>query len=363
MSETKEAEWQLLLSSVSEKVDLEATARSSGALLRRRSIRRAENLLRLALAYGPGGQSLRDTASWSKRQGIADLSAVALMYRLRDSAPWLEGIAGALLAHGVSQADAGAGRRIRLVDGSVLSSPGKGQDWRLHAVYDLEAQRFDSLELTPKTTAESLERITACSGDLILADRVFARPDGLAHLLDSGADFVVRMGQRSLRLEDEKGERFDLDAALDESSAQGVYDRPVKILNGSRKTWLPRPARLVILPKPPEAAEVSRKQALRSSQRCGSVSDPLSIKAAGFLMLITSLGTDEAEPDQLGSLYRSRWQIELAFKRLKSLIHIDRLPAKEPGLAKAWLLSHLIAAILIDDMSPLLRDSSPSAAP
>jgi IS4 transposase len=45
-----------------------------------------------------------------------------------------------------------------------------------------------------------------------------------------------------------------------------------------------------------------------------------------------------------------RWQIELAFKRLKSLLNIDRLPAKNPHLARAWLNAHLLLALLIDDM-------------
>ena len=79
-------------------------------------------------------------------------------------------------------------------------------------------------------------------------------------------------------------------------------------------------------------------------------------------MLITSLPPDEYPPDDLAAFYRMRWQIEIAFKRLKSLIHIDRLPAKEPRLAKAWLSAHLIIAILIDAITPQLRDSPPSAA-
>jgi IS4 transposase len=79
------------------------------------------------------------------------------------------------------------------------------------------------------------------------------------------------------------------------------------------------------------------------------------------LVLLTSLGTGDATPDQLLQLYRKRWQIEIAFKRLKSLIRFDRLPAKEPRLAKAWLCAHLILAIFIDAITPHLRDSPPSA--
>lgn len=63
--------------------------------------------------------------------------------------------------------------------------------------------------------------------------------------------------------------------------------------------------------------------------------------------------------EQLGELYRLRWRIELAFKRLKSLLRLDRLPAHDKDLARAWIFSHLIAALLIEDFSPVFRDPPP----
>jgi IS4 transposase len=361
---SSEGEWSSLLSLVSEAIDLEASARSSGALLRRRRIGSAEALLRLCLVYGPGGQSLSDTATWAGLEGVADLSKTALLYRVRDSADWLTTIAAALLAKRSSAVAAAAqrtwfGRRVRLVDGSSITAPGQGQDWRLHAVYDLGGQRFDQLELTAKSQAEALQRMTAVAGDLIVADRVYARPEGLRHVRASGADFLVRLGRRSLRLQHADGTAFDLAASLRRSKAQGGVDCEVQILNASAKGWTPLPARLVIVPKPPDAAKSSRAKALRASQRGAHRNDPLSLEAAEHLMLVTSLTAEQASPDQLISAYRLRWQIELAFKRLKSLLQIDRLPAKEPGLAKAWLAAHLIAALLIEDIIPQLRDSSP----
>ena len=56
-----------------------------------------------------------------------------------------------------------------------------------------------------------------------------------------------------------------------------------------------------------------------------------------------------------------RWQIELAFKRLKSLLNLDRLPARNRNLARAWLNAHLLLALLIDDMTQQLLDSPPCA--
>jgi len=47
--------------------------------------------------------------------------------------------------------------------------------------------------------------------------------------------------------------------------------------------------------------------------------------------------------------YRLRWQIELAFKRLKSGLRIDALPAHDTQLARSWLAAYLIVGLLIDE--------------
>src|SRR4029453_9399653 len=59
--------------------------------------------------------------------------------------------------------------------------------------------------------------------------------------------------------------------------------------------------------------------------------------------------------------YLLRWQVELAFKRLKSLLGLDRLPARSEPLARNWLLAHLILALLIEDTARTLLDLPPWA--
>ncbi|MCW3299654.1 transposase [Escherichia coli] len=56
---------------------------------------------------------------------------------------------------------------------------------------------------------------------------------------------------------------------------------------------------------------------------------------------------------------RLRWQIELAFKRLKKFAALDALRAKEPELAKAWIFANLLAAFLIDDISAAIAGFPP----
>ena len=64
----------------------------------------------------------------------------------------------------------------------------------------------------------------------------------------------------------------------------------------------------------------------------------------------------------MAALYRLRWQIELAFKRWKSLAGLERLPAKDPALARSWIYARLIAALLAEKTTGLEPESSPSGA-
>jgi hypothetical protein len=90
--------WTDLINRLPPDLDLQQSARASGALQRRRKVSDAATLLRLALAHGPGSLSLRSAAAWAGLTGVAQLSDVALRRRIRGAADWLGQIAGALLA-------------------------------------------------------------------------------------------------------------------------------------------------------------------------------------------------------------------------------------------------------------------------
>src|SRR3954452_8481541 len=69
---------------------LEQEARETGAFERARKIKCALDQLRLVLAYCWGIGGLRLTAGWAEVMGLASLSNVALLKRLRNSADWLQ---------------------------------------------------------------------------------------------------------------------------------------------------------------------------------------------------------------------------------------------------------------------------------
>jgi IS4 transposase len=349
--------WPELLAAVGSAVDLEASARAAGALARARRVRDGATLLRLALAYGGCGLSLRQTAAWAAAQGVAQLSDVAVLGRLAGAADWLEAVASALLAARV--APESGGRRLRLVDGTAVCHPGADRtSWRLHATFDPGAQRLVRLELTDGRGAERLSRFAWAAGDVAVADRYYARPRELRPVVEAGADLVVRTGWNSLRLITPEGEPFGLPAALD-AVGEGPAEHAVRV-DERRPDGAALPLRLVVARLPADAAGRARRRLREDATKRGRTPDPRSLAAAGFVLLLTSLPPDEFPPARVLALYRLRWRVELAFKRLKSLLGLGELPAASPGLARAWLSAKLVLALLAEDASGALAALSPS---
>ncbi len=337
--------------------ELEGSAREHGAFVRRREIRDAATLLRLCLAYGCG-LSLRETSAWAGMSGIATLSDVAILNRIRGSADWLSHLAGTIVGERLPQA--AQARSVRIVDGSMVSGPG-GALYRLHAAYDLAERRFTHLELTDHKGAEKLERAPVQAGEIRIGDRCYARPEGVRLLCADGGDFILRIGWKSLYLCHPDGGRLDLGATLGEVSSQAPFEMAVEIRNGRKRSLPPIPARLIIIKKNEKAAQEGRKRASRQSQRGGFAIQPATLRAADYIMLVTSLDRETYPAADVAALYRLRWQVELAFKRLKSLLDFSRLPAKDTNLARAWLLSKLLMALILEDLDRELPDSPPCA--
>jgi Transposase DDE domain len=362
LSETGlERNWKRLLRRFGPPAALEESAKRCGALKRRREISRAEDLLRLSLAYGPCGMSLRTAAAWATMADIAKISDVAVLKRLRACGDWLEELVGLLLSQRLRKLRFGLGRVIRLYDATTVSHPGSDRaDWRLHATYDPRAGQLSDVKLTTVKGGESLTRARVSAGEIWVADRGLAKGPGLAHVRRHGADFVVRISWNSLALRDQAGEQYDLAARLEAMGDAPSRQFRAVVVTGKGQTM---PIRLLVRRKSPEeeAHEIKRlreKAARRGRTRRSGQPDRRSLLAARYIILATSL---EAPPRQLFELYRLRWQIELAFKRLKSLLHFDQLQAKQPELARTWLLAHLIAALLIDDHTAEVLDTPPSA--
>jgi hypothetical protein len=337
-------DWQQLVRHVP--VDLEASARESRALLRQREVRSGKDLLRMALAYALCDWSLRVVAAWACLQGWANLSATALMYRLRGARPWLGSLVAALVITNRCEL-AGCPVRVRLIDASVVNGPGsKGTDWRVHLSLDLGQGRIDEVEVTDSRGAETLIRHAVQAGDILVVDRGYAHANGMGRVLAQGGRLIVRISIHNMRLYDERGVKLDLLEWLRGAPDTGAVERQVWIKADDGVFS----ARLMAKRLNQEAAEAARRRLRRQASKNGRTPDKRSLEAAGFITVVSNLEEMWA-PGQVLALYRLRWQVETAFKRLKGVLDLDHLRAQDPDLAQSYLLSKLLGALMVDRMS------------
>lgn len=305
--------WRELLSRLPNNLDLDRSAREHGALKRRRVVRDGATMLRLALAYGPGEMSLRSAAAWAAGCDIAHLSDVGLLKRLKGANDWLSYLAASLLNDNARGRN--TERRLRIIDGSVIRFSGKdGTSWRLHATYDPAEGRFSQLEISDTHGGESLSRHKFENGDIVLADRGYARTRGLLHVREMGADFIMRIGWSTIRLLTPNGARLDWNAFYAGMQPGDIAEHEVLVDHSGRKRGLPGNstfrARLIIRRKDRASSERARKAIWfdhRRKQRVAAHPNPLTVASADFLLLLTSVPAREMSADHAIATYRLRW--------------------------------------------------------
>lgn len=327
--------------------DLEKSCRAKLAMTRQRRILSASDLLRLCMAHGFCDMSLRQTSAWASAIGLAELSNVAVFKRVSKCAEWLGHLVAAKLFEKWDGANL-AGQEIRIVDGSSLSGPGsKGTDWRVHLEIDPVRQNISHVEITGAERGESFKNFPIAAGVIYLADRGYSSRSGIASVLERGGHVVCRAHFAGLGLESQAGGPIDVLPLLKTLSRDEIGDWPVSISCGGSGHAL----RLIAIRKTRQARDKEIKRLKSIASRKGLTVSAKSRKLAGYICVVTDLSTDLLDAGEALELYRTRWQVELAFKRLKSLIRLGDLRAKSPSLARAVIFAKILGALLVEELS------------
>lgn len=343
-------DWETLLSFLP--AGWEQQAARQGALTRLRGFPSAEVLLRVLLIHLALGRSLRETAVRAHRAGLADVSDVAILKRLQKSEHWLHWICQGLCSGPLAPPAvvATCRRRLIAVDGTCVSEPGStGTDWRLHYALELPSLACPHFELTDASGGESLSRFTFEPGDLVLADRAYSLLPGIERTLAQGADVLIRtkLGVRNFYLA-AGPERFDFLAAAADMEEHECREWPI-FLGGTGNARLA--GRLCLLKRPEALADLERARILARAPKKGRSVEPETLQAASYVGLFTTLPEGTFTPAELFEIYRFRWQIELAFKRLKSLSDFGHLPKHDPASCRAWIYGKLLVGLLAEKMA------------
>jgi hypothetical protein len=352
-------DWEILLGLLPHQ--WEPQARGSGAVTRLRGFDSVENVLRTLLLHVGCGYSLRETAVRAKAAHIAAVSDVTLLNRLRQAESWLQQMCQGLLQEaGLGWRGPEPSRRLRAVDGTVIKEPGKtGSQWRIHYSLVLPALCCDYFALTAtrgRQTAEHLGRFPVLRGDVILADRGYCNAPGVAAVTRQSADLIVRLNTASLPLFDGQGQRLNLLARLRPIQKAGViaqwpawvHDRDQRIAG-----------RLCVLRKTQQAIAAAQRRITRREQKQNSRAKPETREYACYVMVFTTLTESDLSASAVLEHYRFRWQIELVFKRLKSILAMGHLPKYDDQSSRAWLYGKLLVALLTQKLIHLSSAISP----
>jgi len=354
-----EFQWPYLMAFLGGGARVNELAVRSGAFTRARKIESPEVLLRLILMWAVAERSLMDTAAIAAEAGLADVSDVALVKRFAKAGDWLAALASDLLVD--AELSLPEGVRVRVLDATGITRPGKrGTDRRLHLGMDLGTNRIDSIELTDVKGAERLERFSVQAGEILIGDRAYGSRAGMTYVAQRGASFVVRFAWPAVPLENADGQSFSLLDALRSLPEAGVGEFAVRFAGPDGKRV---EARLVATRKSEPAAARARQKVLRERTKKGQATvDIRTLELAGYFFVLTNLPSDVSAESVL-QLYRLRWQIEMKFKTLKSLFHLDNVPARNDESLRVYVVAKLLVALLIDSLLDEADSFSPWGYP
>jgi hypothetical protein len=358
VSEWVEFQWPYMIAFIGGERRLTELARETGAFSRARKIASPSDLLRLLLFRVAGGRSFADTAMVAAEAGLADLSDAALVKRFANAGDWLGRVLYETI--GWSERERLPGLWLDLVDATTVARRGaKGTDHRLHLRVDLASNRVVEAELTNAKGGETLDRFAIRSGSVTIADAGYAHRAALGRIAEREAHFIVRFAWSNVPLENEAGEPIELLGKLESLPEAEAAEFPVwfRTPEGRRHA-----ARLVAIRKSEPAAARARERVRRERSKKGHRVDLRTLQLAGFMFVLTNL-PEAISASSVLALYRFRWQVEMKFKMLKSLLDLDHIPARTDQGVRVWVFAKLLLALLVDTLIEQAESFSPWGYP
>lgn len=345
-------EWQLLEGFLPS--NWKELAHSERAIRRQRGITDAGTLLRVILLHVATGLSLRQASARATASNLAKITDVGLLKRLRTSEAWLRALTAQM--YGESRFNKvfklPTKRRLRAVDATTVEEPGStGTDWRVHYSIALPSAACDFYEVTDNKGGETYKRIPIEKEDILLGDRGYSHREGVAYVLNHGGDVIVRMNSASFPLLTLKGNKFFLLTHL--RQLKGYEPREWKVQFKANGQYYQ--ARLCALRKSQIAAEQAKEKIKKVASKKGKAIRPETLEFAEYIFILTTISKKEIKKaGDILQLYRLRWQIELVFKRLKSLLRLGHVPKQNDLSARAWIQAKLLTVLIIER---LLREA------
>jgi hypothetical protein len=311
-------------------------------------------LLRFILLHTGANLPLRQTVALMAEAGGPSLSAMRLHKKMRRAAPYLRALVEKMVGWtSEAKPELWAGYSMVLIDATTVCGPGAvGPDARIHTKLRVADVAVLDATVTDASGGETFKRFLFEQGELAIADRLYCNPINVALAVEQGADVLVRYNRGSLPLT-YAGRVLDALGTVRTMRNDAVLDLPVSFEHEGDVVR----GRFIATRLPPEQAEQARHR-LRKKEGATKVSSD-ALEAAAYVMLFTTVPRDRMSATRCLEAYRLRWQIELQFKRWKSLCGFDRLPNYRDDTVVAWLYAKLLLGILLDRMTSIRGELSP----
>ncbi len=186
-----------------------------------------------------------------------------------------------------------------------------------------------------------------------MGDRIYGRSSGIAHVLKAEADVVVRLTPSLLALLDGQGRACDPLRQARSLRVGRVGTWPTQVQHEGQRF----PGRLLAVRR--SAAATRQEQKRLGGRRARRKSDFTTQLGGNSILVSLDKSADSFSAEVVLEYYRRRWQIELAFKRMKSLAGLGHLPKKDPASARAWLYGKLLVSLLAEHLMQTAKGFSP----
>lgn len=239
------------------------------------------------------------------------------------------------------------------MDATYVKTEGpQGDSYSIHSCFDLGEGQFSNFKIDDTTGKEGFNQFTWAAGTIAVGDRAYAKAKQLSELVKNDVDFIVRIGLRSMNLQHLDGSKFNLIEAVRDVDEGEIasHDIQVAVKNGNKILETVQ-GRLLITKLSEKAQARSQKIAKRAGQKRQTNPAPETLEMANYLVLFTSLSEVTMPSSTVFTLYRLRWQIEIAFKRLKSLLKLEELKAQDDQLVQVCLYASLILSLITEQMT------------
>jgi len=297
-------------------------------------------ILRLVLYQVGRNVGLQTAAAAFAAAGLLEISSVALHKWMKKLGPYLAELVAAMVSgsHSVFAAERWAGYEIVAVDATCVQRPGAmGTTARVHRALRLVDLRVLKAVVTDQTGGETFRRFVPEAGQLWLGDRGYANPPGIAWVKDHKGEVLVRYNRGSLPLYDARGIEIDVLSRLAKLRKPGWSRQWQAFVHAAGNDRIE--GRLCAVRLPADKAEQARER-LRREQGTDLTQESLAM--ADFVVVFTTVPSSRLALEQVLEIYRVRWQIELDFKRDKSITGLDRLPNFLPNTIESWIYAKLL---------------------